>query len=367
MITRADSVGGATIHVRDMAREMLERGHEARVFVGGSGQVTEQLAAAGVPFHSLTWLARALHPLRDMRAWLELRQELRAFAPDLVSAHTAKAGWLGRAAARAESIPSVYTPHGWAISDRISKAQGSIYTVAERIAAPWAQAIICVSESEKALALEKRVAPAGRLHVIHNGVRDIARGLRARPEAEPVRIVSVARFESPKDHLTLLRAAARLPGSGWRLDLVGEGPLLHEVQAEAQRLGLSHRVEFRGYQSNTAKILSEAGIFVLSSRSEGFPRSILEGMRAGLPVIASDIGGVREAVVDGESGLLVPAGDPGSLSSALRRLIESPGERQRMGSSGRLRYEERFAFECMFSSTFRLYATIVVNQPARTE
>ena len=368
VITRADAVGGASIHVRDLAREMIARGHEARVFLGGAGPVTDQLRYAGVPFQSLDSLGRAVHPIRDYQAYKELTRGLKAFGPDLVSAHTAKAGWLGRAAAKALSLKVIYTPHGWAISDRISRAQGTVYTVAERIAARWADAIVCVSEAERILALEKRVAPADKLHVIHNGVRDVAPELLANPASEPVRLISVARFESPKDHATVLAALNQIRDLAWTLDLVGEGPLETAIRNQATALGLANRVRFHGYMSETAPALAAASIFLLSSRSEGFPRSILEAMRAGLPVVASDVGGVREAVADGETGYLVQSGSPGAVAAALRRLIYSASDRQRMGRTGRLRYRERFEFDRMVSNTYCLYATIVgVKRPPRNE
>ena len=366
VITRADSVGGASIHVRDLAREMIARGHEACVFLGGEGPVTDQLRDAGVPYRSLVSLQRSIQPVRDFQGYKELRDELRQFAPDLVSAHTAKAGWLGRAAARSAGLKAIYTPHGWAISDRISRAQGAVYTIAERIAAPWAEAIVCVSEAERRLAIDKRVAPPEKLHVIYNGVRDVAPDLLARPEADQVRLISVARFEPPKDHSTLFAALRQVRDLRWTVDLVGDGPL--EVQARAQAAEFGDRVRFHGYVRDTAPALAGASIFLLSSRSEGFPRSILEGMRAGLPVIASDVGGVREAVADGETGYVVPAGSPGAVAAGLRRLINSASDRQRMGSAGRLRFRERFEFRCLADNTYSLYATIVgVQRPPRNE
>ncbi|HWR54474.1 MAG TPA: glycosyltransferase, partial [Bryobacteraceae bacterium] len=253
VVTRADAVGGASIHVRDLAREVLGTGHEAMVFVGGRGPVTAQLEAAGVPFHSLNHLMREIKPDADIRAYFELSHALRTWRPDLVSTHTAKAGWLGRAAAARLGLPAIYTPHGWPIGDRISRAHGVIFTGAERLAARWAAAIICVSESERRLALARRIAPPERLHVIHNGVRDSA--LRGHPEVQPPRLVSVARFEAPKDHATLLRALAELRDLEWGLDLVGEGPLEHETTRLARVLGLADRVRFLGYRSDPAEIL----------------------------------------------------------------------------------------------------------------
>src|SRR5207302_3734745 len=126
VITRADAVGGATIHVRDLARAMRDRGHEALVLVGGRGPVTGQLEAAGVNFRSLRHLRRAINPLRDVLAYREMIAALREFRPHLVSAHTAKAGWIGRAAAARLGIPAVYTPHGWPVAGRFPSGSGAL-------------------------------------------------------------------------------------------------------------------------------------------------------------------------------------------------------------------------------------------------
>lgn len=352
VITRADSVGGASIHVRDLARAMREAGQEARVFLGGRGPVTDQLSAAGVPFVSLPSLGRAIHPWRDFAAYFELRRALAEWRPDLVSTHTAKAGWLGRAAAHSLRIPAIHTPHGLPIGDRLSRAQGRVYTIAERIAAPWARAIICVSEAERNLALGKRIAPADKLHVIHNGVRD--NGLRASPEKRPVRIISVARLEAPKDHLTLLAALRLVSEYDWEMLLVGDGPLESVLRTQAPP-----GVKFAGAVADPAPLLADSQMFILSSRSEGFPRSILEAMRAGLPVIASDVGGVRESVADNVSGFVVPPASPAALGEKMAILLKSQDIRQLQGAAGHRIYWERFRFETMLSRTLGLYNEVV--------
>jgi len=190
VITRADAVGGATIHVRDLARSMLERGHEAIVIVGGLGVVTDQFAAAGIPFRSVEFLRRPVQPVRDLRAVREMTAVLRDLQPDLVSTHTAKAGWIGRAAGARLGLPVIYTPHGLSVGDRISARLGAVFTVAERTAARWAQAIICVCDYEKRLALGRRVAAPEQLFVVHNGVHDVPASRRAHPDRSPVRICS---------------------------------------------------------------------------------------------------------------------------------------------------------------------------------
>jgi glycosyltransferase involved in cell wall biosynthesis len=359
VITRADAVGGASVHVRDLARAMLDRGHEATVLVGGEGPVTEELGRAGVPYRPLRTLARPVRPVADLLAIRELTATLRDLRPNLISTHTAKAGWIGRAAGRLAGIPSIYTPHGWAITDRVSGAHGPAFALAERIAARWAGAIICVCRYERELALARRIAPASKLHVVHNGVRDIPEALHAEPERSPVRIASVARFEPPKDHATLLRALASLRSQPWELDLAGDGPAQGAARALAAELGIGGRIRFLGFQSDPTGVLAKARIFALSSRSEGFPRSVLEAMRAGLPVVATDVGGVAEAVEHGAAGLLAPRDDVRAMAAALAALLEDPGLRKRFGSAARLAYERKFRLEHMVKGTLAVYGTLL--------
>lgn len=358
VITRADAVGGASIHVRDLAREMLRRGHEIKVLVGSRGPVTDQLSSAGVPFESLHWLRRRPNPFLDILALAELIRALRRLKPDLVSVHTAKAGAVGRLACRLLRIPVIYTPHGWPAGDRMPPPARLIFGFVEGLLARWSSAIVCVCEHERRLALEKDIAAPEKLLVVHNGVHDDPEHRHARPELSPVRICSVARFEPPKDHQTLLEALALIRHSPWELDLVGDGPGEATARQLVNRLGLAGRVTFHGYIPDPSPLLALAQIFVLSSRSEAFPRSILEAMRAGLPVVASDVGGTGEAVELGVTGLLVPAGDPSSLAAALTELVESPQLRQSMGFASRSTFEVKFCFEAVADRMEAVYATV---------
>ncbi|MBE0660813.1 MAG: glycosyltransferase family 4 protein [Bryobacteraceae bacterium] len=358
IITRADAVGGASIHVRDLAREMLRRGHEVMVLVGGRGPVTEQLSAADVPFESVRWLRRQPNPLWDILALAELIRTLRRVKPDLVSTHTAKAGTLGRLACRLLGIPVLYTPHGWPAGDRMPPPSRAIFGFVERLMARWSAAIICVCEFEKRLALDKAIAGPEKLLVIHNGVHDVDQDRRARPDCRPVRICSVARFEPPKDHRTLLQALALIRDMPWELDLAGDGPGELEVRRLAGALDLSGRVRFHGYLPDPSLLLAECQLFALSSRSEALPRSILEAMRAGLPVVATDVGGVSEAVAGGVTGMLAQAGNPQALAAVLRHLLESTQLLKAMGVAARASYERSFRFQTVADRMEAVYATV---------
>jgi glycosyltransferase involved in cell wall biosynthesis len=368
-ITRGDAVGGATVHVRDMARYLLDRGDRVTVLVGAvsatSDEALAELRSYNIPCHLISNLRRAINPVHDVAALAQMVRALRTIKPDLVSTHTAKAGLLGRIAARAAGIPVMFTPHGWAISDRISSTSGRVFRFAERCAAPLAHTIVNVCEAERRLAEAHRIAPSEKLAVIHNGVRDIPVGLRSDASIDPPRLVTVARFEAPKDHELLLNALAPLRCFDWQMDFVGSGPRESAMRELAAELHLEERVHFYGHTNDAAESLGRSQVFVLASKSEGFPRSILEAMRAGLPVIASDVGGVSEAVAHRETGLVVPRNDAASLTEALATLILSPTMRKAYGRAGRLRYELNFTFDRMARETAALYDQVLNRKATR--
>lgn len=164
----------------------------------------------------------------------------------------------------------------------------------------------------------------------------------------------VARFVKQKNQALLIEAVSRL-GSPVILTFVGDGPLLDEAKQKAASCPPHVKVEFLGEQRDITSILAASNLFVLSTNWEGFPLCILEAMRAGLPVIAMDVDGVREAVLDGKTGMLVRVGDLDGLTKAIRQLIADPELRDRMGARGRSAYEERFSVGQMIFKTRRIY------------
>lgn len=359
-----DSLGGAQVHVRDMALAMRKRGNDVSVLCGTPGPFTRQLEISGVRCLAVPGLQRSLNFVRDLRALTAIRRLILELRPDILSLHSSKAGWLGRIAGGLCPLPTVFTAHGWSFSGGLPPLRTWAYLRLEKLLSSRTQHLVCVSAADRELAFSHRLAPAGEIHLIHNGVPEIPPELVAVPGHQPAKIVMVARFQEPKDHMGLLRALAALGRRDWELDCVGDGPLQGSVKQLAVELGLADKVRFLGTCIDVAPILAEAQLFVLLSRREGFPRSILEAMRAGLPVLASDVGGIREAVVSGDNGFLVPAGDDGGcLRRYLEQMITSPGLRTEMGERGRARYLKEFSFQKMLKKTLCLYRQVLSAEP----
>jgi glycosyltransferase involved in cell wall biosynthesis len=355
VLTRGDVLGGAQSHVRELALALRRLGHDVTVITGAGGVFTGQLQQAGIPWIQVRSLVRRLRPHRDVAALIELWLVLGRLRPDLVCAHTAKAGSLARAAARLRRIPSVFTPHGWSMFHRASLRPITFFCYAERLASRLGTRVINVCEYERELAKRFSVCPVGALEVVPNGIAELCLA-RTRPvDAQPPVIVMVARFAPQKDHGTLLRALAGLLQMEWRLLLVGDGDLKGILAALVEELGLSGRVGMLPAETDVNRVLMDAQIFVLSTNFEAFPISILEAMRAGLPVVATRVGGIAESVHHEETGLLVPHRDVEGLRAALARLITQPALRVELGAAGHRLWARQFTATVMADRTLEVY------------
>ena len=255
--------------------------------------------------------------------------------------NSSKMGILGRVAAFAARVPvRVFTVHGWAFLAHRGLA-GRLYLWAERLVKPLTTLFICPAAYEKQLGVEARACVADRTVVIPNAV-DVGAFAQAALKGEPPVVVSVGRLHFPKDFVSLAHALGRLPPGSFRARVIGEGPDRPDIEEALRAGGVAEAVEVAGARDDVPEVLAAADVFVLSSLSECLPISILEAMAAGLPVVATRVGGVPELVADGETGLLVPAADPTALAQALRTLIEDADLRRRMGATGRERARERF-------------------------
>jgi glycosyltransferase involved in cell wall biosynthesis len=358
LVTRAER-GGAQTHVLDLACSMRPD-FEVSVATGEEGFLTEACRERAIPVYVLPHLQRQVRPIADARAFGEIWQLIRKLRPDLLHLHTFKAGFLARLAGRILGIPSVYTIHAWLYGTAaVSRFSSALSGPCERMAARWCERIITVSRAGARVLRGHRIGSPSKLVTIHNGLPDCSEQARLSPIETPV-ITMVARFIEGKDHDLLLRAFARIP-KGPRLRLVGDGPTRTSVESLARELGIQEQVDFLGNRDDVASLLVTSDVFVLASRSEMLPISILEAMRAGLPVIASDVGGVGEAIAHNENGFLVPSGSVSALAQALTDLTNDYALRLRMGQAGRQRFTDQFLSSSMQKRTRCIYWDVLLS------
>lgn len=363
VLARSDEIGGAHIHVKDMANHVILMGGQAVVVAGGNGVFADLIRANGIRFISIPSLGREISVPNDLFALFCLNKVIRGLRYDLVSAHSAKAGLLIRLLGLGPDFPPViFTAHGWSFAFGIPVLQRKFYLYLERFLSLLPAQIITVCNSDRLLALAQGVSGASKMSVIYNGMPSLPRHFRPsfKLRSDPrVQLVSIARYEKQKDHDTLLRALASIPGDNWRLSLIGDGPDLESVKRLASQLGILANLDFLGRCQNVPFHLDSADIFVLSSHWEGFPRSILEAMRSSLPVVASNVGGVSESVIDNFNGFCIPPRDIHALASALLKLISNPELRMIMGDRGRSLFDAKFTFSRMSSETWDLYCKVL--------
>ncbi|HEY6836006.1 MAG TPA: glycosyltransferase family 4 protein [Gaiellaceae bacterium] len=360
LITLAEA-GGAQTSVAQLLPGLAAE-LDVTVAARGPGPLADAARAAGVPFVHLKHMRRNLHPWHDALALLELVRLCRRLQPDIVHAHSSKAGALGRPAAALARVPvRVFTVHAWPFA-AYRGISGRCYLWVERLLRRLTTSFVCVARSIRDRGVAEGACRPEDAVVIHNAV-DVSTFSAPERNGDVPRIVSVGRFAFPKDFSALVAALASIP-TDWRAAFVGEGPLQPEIAGELERSGLATRVELLGSRDDVPELLAAADIFVLSSRSEGFPVSILEAMAAGLPVVATDVGGISEAVVQGETGLLVPPNDPFALAEALERLIQDAPLRRRLGGAGLERARRDFNVAPYRTAHLELYRRELARRDA---
>ena len=347
--------GGVARHLTDLADGLAAQGHE--VSLCGPGPPTG--LPDSFPREQLD-LGRAIGPA-DIAALRDYLRILRGVAPDVVHAHSSKAGAIARLGrARRPRTPVLYTPHGYAFAGHFSRElERSAYRQIERALAPAASRVVCVSEAEARLA--RSVGPAARVRVVHNGI-DI-------PAAGPVdpAVAEIARSGPVLCALTLLRpgkgietlidafVAVRERHPRVQLAIAGDGPDRGALEARARDAGLAESVHFLGPSADPLGVIRGANVFVHPSWAESFPYVILEAMAVGVPIVASDVGGVGEALSDRETGLLVPPRSAPALARALLETLEDPDAGARLAAAGRLKVQQSFTRAHMVDGIARVY------------
>ncbi|MBV8236523.1 MAG: glycosyltransferase [Acidimicrobiia bacterium] len=299
---------------------------------------------------------------------------LRQLRPDVVHTHQIGALFYTGPAARAEAVPLVvHTEHTNQISKYRDYRQQAKIRLLWWVAGRHASRFFCVSEDIASEVRAYGVLPRRKVCVVLNGIdtaqfrrRDAAEAVRGAlgiPPGAPV-IGTIGRLNEVKCQDLLIRSfhrvQAQVPDA--RLLLVGDGPKRADLHALAEELGLSGSVYFAGYQAQPERYLQVMDVFALTSRAEGLPLAILEAWAAGLPVVATRVGGIPQVIDDGRTGLLLEPGDENTLTGTLGRLIADPGYARQLGEAGRRQVEARFDTRRMAGDYQRHYLELLATR-----
>ncbi|GEK33602.1 glycosyltransferase family 4 protein [Kurthia sibirica] len=358
LITRFDTLGGAQTHVLELSKALAKDGHEVYILYSKGQEIFGLSGEERIHCIQLNHLIHQIHPLQDFLSLQETKKILRLIQPDLVALHSSKAGIIGRLAAASLNIPTVFTAHGWAFTEGVSTIKQKIYSQIERFIAKKTDCIITVSNYDGQLAVVNQIKPKYLLKTIHNGIHDSTPQRTDREDT--LNIMMVARFQTPKRQDLLVDAFAALQIDHAQLLFVGEGKELEKVKLQAEYLCLQDQVHFLGARKDVPQLLTQATIFVLLSDFEGLPLSIIEAMACGLPIVASDVGGVSELITHGENGFLVGK-EKNDIHYYLNLLAENRKLREQMGEKARARFVESFQFDKTYKETLEIYEQVALG------
>ncbi|MDW8281226.1 MAG: glycosyltransferase [Myxococcales bacterium] len=334
------NVGGPALHAVLTSSRLDQRRFRTLLLYGdiepGEGDMSYLLEQEpGVRAVRVPGLGRELRPVRDLRAFLFILRLLLQERPEVVHTHKTKAGLLGRVAAALAGVPvRVHTFHGHVLEGYFSSYRARAMLWMERMLAHLTTRLVTVSPRvQRDLVHKLGIAPAARFEVVPLGL-DLAPfrhcdRLRGRLRAElglppEIRLVGmVGRMVPIKDHRTLLQAMHRLDDPQVHAVLVGSGESEPAVRQAIDELGLGGRVHLLGWRRDLPLVYADLDVLALTSRNEGTPVAIIEALCAGVPVVATAVGGVPDVLRQGR-GVLVPPGDAARLSAALRMVLDDP-------------------------------------------
>ena len=340
-------VGGAETMCEGLCRQLQKDGHEvfAVSLSGDRTMITDRMEQAGIP---LFYLDKALGS--GFQCVGQLKKLLRELHPQVIHTHLHA---LKYAALASRNIPIVHTVHNQAAQEAVFLDQQIGKYLFRR---GKAQPVALTREVQQSVA-ELYGLPEAKIPVITNGI-DLSRCGEKSDYAlhYPVELLHVGRFFPQKNHEVLVQAAAILKkrGCNVRIRCCGDGPLLESIQKQVLEAGLSGHIVFEGVCGDILDRMTQADIFLLPSKWEGMPMTIIEAMGTGLPVVASKVGGVPDIITDGESGLLIPP-TAEALTQAIERLVKDEALREHLGTQAR-QESRRFSIEAMAQGYEALYA-----------
>jgi glycosyltransferase involved in cell wall biosynthesis len=370
IITRLN-VGGPARHVTILSTRVKPE-FDCVLLTGESGlregSLLNEAIAQGARVVRVPHLKRPLSPLADLLAFVWLVRYLRRERPAIVATHTAKAGSLGRLAAKLAGVPViVHTFHGHVLEGYFGRITSSVFQTVERLLSLITTHFIAISP-EIAEDLERLRIGLGKTSIVRLGLdlEHMDKGLRGRlrrdlgiPNGAPL-VGIVGRLVPIKAHDLFLASAGLVVDASPTVHfaIIGDGELWDELHGRVAAAGLSDRVHFAGWRDDLPEVYADLDLVVCCSRNEGTPVSVIEACAAGCAVIGTPVGGMTSIIQRGVNGVLIPAGDANMLAAAISNLVADPARRQSMGIAGRRIALETFGANRMVAELKRIYTQL---------
>ncbi len=356
---RQGEIGGGETHVLDLVNHLDKAKYESVILSFTDGPMVDQLKASNYK----TYVIKTTTPF-DLRVWSKVKKIISTEKIDLIHAHGTRANSNTFYSAKALKIPLIYTVHGWSFHPDQNKVIKLIRTLSERFLVRVSNKTICVSESN--LTEGKRNFPMSNAVVIVNGINKdkfdpdkIYPDIRKEFEIglDEVVVGYIARITHQKSPLTFLRSIADVPSRAKYL-IVGNGDLKPQMLQLAEELNLKNKLIFLDFRKDIPAILNSIDIFCLPSLWEGLPIALLEAMAMRKAIIASEIDGITDLIINNENGLIIPPLDIKKLALALELLITDKSFRNKLGKQAELTVKKNYNITTMTRKIQDLYTTL---------
>jgi glycosyltransferase involved in cell wall biosynthesis len=350
VITLFDGIYGAQKHVFDLSLELKKKGHDVLILTGKKGLIASEAEKNGLPVIFFSSFQRRLNPINDLIFLFRLIRFIKKEKPDYIHSHSSKAGFIARIASYLTNTPNTFTAHGWSFEPGIPFFRRSFYRILETLIGFISHRVIVVSNYGKNFAVNLKVLNPSKIQMISYGVIDPGTQRDySSVEKNILKFIMVAGFREQKDHETLFNALYELKDEDWEISLVGDGPLLNYFLSKSKELGIESKCNFVGAISDVSEYYLNHDIKILSTNWEGLPISILEALSFGMPVVATDVAGIKEEVIDNVNGILVEQKSHLQLKNALKYLLDNKSLIKGMGIKSRELYEKEYRLDIMIN------------------